>query len=288
MADARNDIVNWAKWGVANHGRFNYTEGPQRMAQVHGPGNGPIYADCSAFVTYCYSWAGAPDPNAQGYNGTGYTGTLLAHGTPITLAQVQPGDVIVYGPGTGWHTALIVEAGNDPLTVSHGEQGDPNYCRVSQDGRQPQRYLRFDTTKGGSGAVAPVAPSNPAQHVIVPNVSVAAVQARVGVAADNVWGPQTDAAVRHWQGAHGLVVDGVVGPATWASMQGTAPAQAAHRTIKKGNSGLDVASVQRRLKIDADGVFGPATEAAVRAFQQRKGLSVDGIVGPQMWKAMGL
>ena len=71
-------------------------------------------------------------------------------------------------------------------------------------------------------------------------------------------------------------------------MQGTAPAQAAHRTIKKGDSGLDVASVQRRLKIDADGVFGPATEAAVRAFQQRKGLSVDGIVGPQTWKAMGL
>jgi peptidoglycan hydrolase-like protein with peptidoglycan-binding domain len=288
MADARNDIVKWAKWGVENHGRFNYTEGPQRMAQVRGPGTGAIFADCSAFVTYCYSWAGVSDPNGLGYNGTGYTGTLLAHGTPITLAQVQPGDVIVYGPGTGWHTALIVEAGPDPLTVSHGQQGDPNYCRVSQDGRQPQRYLRFDTTKGGSGAVAPVAPSNPAQHVLVPGVSVKAVQRAVGAAQDGVWGPDTDAKVRQYQRGHGLVADGVVGPATWASMQGTAPTSSSRPTIKRGDSGQYVAAVQRRLKINPDGIFGPATEAAVRAFQQRKHLSVDGIVGPATWAAMGI
>lgn len=288
MADVRSDIVKWARWDVENHGRFNYTEGPQRMAQVHGPGTGAIFADCSAFVTYCYSWAGAPDPNAQGYNGTGYTGTLLSHGTPITLAQVQPGDVIVYGPGTGWHTALIVEAGPDPLTVSHGRQGDPNYCRVSQDGRQPQRYLRFDTTKGGSGAVAPVAPSNPAHHVLVPGVSVQAVQRAVGAAQDGVWGPDTDAKVRQYQRGHGLVADGIVGPATWASMQGTAPTSSSRPTVKRGDSGQYVAAVQRRLKINPDGIFGPATEAAVRAFQQRKHLSVDGVVGPATWAAMGI
>lgn len=288
MADARSEIVKWARWGVENRGRFVYTEGPQRMTQVAGPGTGTIYCDCSAFVTYCYSWAGAPDPNAQGYNGSGYTGTLLAHGTPITLAQVQPGDVIVYGPGTGWHTALIVEAGPDPLTVSHGEQGDPNYCRVSQDGRLPQRYLRFDTTKGGSGAVAPPAPSNPAQHILVPGVSVKAVQAKVGAAQDGVWGPETDAKVRQYQAGHGLAVDGVVGPQTWASMQSSAPAKSSHRIVRRGDSGPDVAAIQRRLRLSADGIFGPATEQGVKAFQQRKGLVVDGVVGPATWAAMGI
>ena len=96
-------------------------------------------------MTLCYWLAGADDPNGLGYDHEGYTGTLLSHGLEIPLAQVQPGDVIVYGPGTGWHTALVVQAGSDPLTISHGQQGDPSLVRVSQDGRQPQRYLRFHT-----------------------------------------------------------------------------------------------------------------------------------------------
>jgi peptidoglycan hydrolase-like protein with peptidoglycan-binding domain len=36
-----------------------------------------------------------------------------------------------------------------------------------------------------------------------------------------------------------------------------------------------------------DGAFGPNTEYAVKDFQTKKGLSVDGIVGPQSWHALG-
>jgi len=149
MTDARQDVVNWANWAVANRGGFTYTEGPQRMEGIGHPGI-PCHADCSAFVTLCYNWAGvSQDPNGQGYDGQGYTGTLLSNGQQIDISQVVPGDVIVYGPGTGDHTALVIQGGSNPLTVSMGQQGDPNYCYVSQDGRQPQRYLRFDTTKPG-------------------------------------------------------------------------------------------------------------------------------------------
>jgi hypothetical protein len=57
----------------------------------------------------------------------GYTGTLLAnaakHGKILTnLALARPGDPIVIGPGTGWHTTICVEAGADPIVVSHGSE----------------------------------------------------------------------------------------------------------------------------------------------------------------------
>jgi len=229
MADVRAQIVSWARWGVANHNGFTYTEGPMRMSGVHASGVLPCFCDCSAFVTYCYSWAGAPDPNGQNYDGQGYTGTLLSHGTPIELGQVQPGDVVVYGPGTGDHTALIVEATPDPLTVSMGQQGDPNYVRVSQDGRTPIRFLRFSTDSTNPGPTPDPTP----QGTCIVNLRILQQGSTGGdvrslqrllhgttkpLAVDGVFGPATVAAVRQFQSQHSLSIDGVVGSATWSSL----------------------------------------------------------------------
>jgi putative peptidoglycan binding protein len=57
--------------------------------------------------------------------------------------------------------------------------------------------------------------------------------------------------------------------------------------------GSRIQRIQRRLNklgfgpLDADGIFGPATDAAVRAFQAAKGLAVDGVVGPMTQAALG-
>ena len=48
--------------------------------------------------------------------------------------------------------------------------------------------------------------------------SVVWLQQKLGIAADGTFGTGTDAAVRHYQAAHGLTADGVVGNATWASL----------------------------------------------------------------------
>lgn len=47
---------------------------------------------------------------------------------------------------------------------------------------------------------------------------VKTLQKILGVSVDGCFGSQTEAAVKKWQAAHGLVADGIVGPKTWATM----------------------------------------------------------------------
>jgi N-acetyl-anhydromuramyl-L-alanine amidase AmpD len=61
--------------------------------------------------------------------------------------------------------------------------------------------------------------------------------------------------------------------------------------LKRGAVGEPVKYLQVQLTrlgyaCMADGYFGPATESAVRKFQQDKGLGVDGIVGTFTWSAL--
>ena len=63
-------------------------------------------------------------------------------------------------------------------------------------------------------------------------------------------------------------------------------------TMSRGATGEPVRRVQRairrtpRLDLVVDGIFGAATEQAVKDFQQGDGLAVDGIVGPLTWAAL--
>ena len=65
-------------------------------------------------------------------------------------------------------------------------------------------------------------------------------------------------------------------------------------SYKKGSSGALVTQIQTKLKSwgyytgTVDGIYGSGTERAVRAFQQKNGLTVDGKAGDQTLAAMGL
>jgi peptidoglycan hydrolase-like protein with peptidoglycan-binding domain len=57
-------------------------------------------------------------------------------------------------------------------------------------------------------------------------------------------------------------------------------------TLSSGEEGRQVSLLQHALGIAVDGIFGPQTEAAVRAFQTAHGLEADGVVGPLTWAAL--
>jgi N-acetylmuramoyl-L-alanine amidase len=64
--------------------------------------------------------------------------------------------------------------------------------------------------------------------------------------------------------------------------------------MRRGHLGQDVRDVQHRLlelglrvgPDELEGLFGPSTESAVRAFQQQRGLPADGQVGPDTWSEL--
>jgi peptidoglycan hydrolase-like protein with peptidoglycan-binding domain len=61
--------------------------------------------------------------------------------------------------------------------------------------------------------------------------------------------------------------------------------------VQLGDCGDTVVFVQERLNllgfpVGTDGMFGPATEAAVKEFQTSRGLEADGFVGPNTWNAL--
>ena len=134
----RKRIVQWALWGCQNSAKIAYSQnGNVRLAQLGKQATLPLATDCSGFATLCYSWAGAPNPNAAGpYDARqpAYTGSMLAHLRRIPKTAAQPGDLVVWTPpAQGQHVCVVVQGGPDPLLVSHGDDTGPKKLRFSAE-----------------------------------------------------------------------------------------------------------------------------------------------------------
>lgn len=111
---------------------------------------------------------------------------------------------------------------------------------------------------------------------------------------DSHYGDSTARAVRTFQQARNILVDGIVGPHTWTELQealfrlGDRVLYAKQPPIR----GDDVVTLQQRLNglgFDSgreDGIYGKNTAAAVRLFQKEYGVSEDGIFGPRTHAAL--
>lgn len=61
----------------------------------------------------------------------------------------------------------------------------------------------------------------------------------------------------------------------------------AHASLQQGDKGEKVKTLQQLLKLKkADGKFGPSTKKAVVAFQKKKGIEADGVVGRSTWSKL--
>ena len=127
-----------------------------------------------------------------------------------------------------------------------------------------------------------------------------------------VFDENTETAVRRFQQIFKLAVDGIVGKATWYKMvylyngindlsELVSEGQRFSRVnfqypgvVSQGQRGEAVSALQYMLSaigefynvippVQVDGVFGVDTSAAVRAFQQAAGLTVDGVAGEETW-----
>ncbi|MFN2526307.1 MAG: N-acetylmuramoyl-L-alanine amidase, partial [Actinomycetota bacterium] len=108
------------------------------------------------------------------------------------------------------------------------------------------------------------------------------------------FGPATTRAIRTFQQGRDILVDGIVGPHTWAEL-----AEASFRLgdrvlylTQPPVRGDDVVALQQRLNglgFDSgreDGIYGRNTAEAVRLFQKEYAVSEDGIFGPRTHAAL--
>lgn len=142
---------------------------------------------------------------------------------------------------------------------------------------------------------------------VVPATAFAAVVLKQGVQSDEVYelqgrlkhlgyysgdltttfGPRTQTAVRRFQAAFGLQIDGIAGDVTMAELRKATPKWLQIFTLKRGSTGARVKDLQSKLKLldyyrgNLDGIYGSQMERAVSDFQYRYKLpTVDGVAGP--------
>lgn len=215
-----------------------------------------------------------------------------------------------------WGTVTLANRGYNPLSIIRYYYGqDVDLVTATEvrgiTGSYPGFYLRRGSENQFVRTIQRQLIRVSQNYPAVPRIS----------SATGFFGSETEAAVRAFQRLFNLQVDGIVGPATWYRLSyiyaaimrlaeldsegepfpeegDRSPAPYPGYYIRQGSRGNNVRTVQQYLRdisrvysqvptIAVDGIFGPRTLAAVRAFQRLFGLQVDGIVGPRTWDMLG-
>lgn len=132
IEDVRDELAAYCRDSLANASRIHYRQQRPMTSLGVAPSQG-FTSDCSEHATAAYFWArkvtdvAVPDPNHRGYDGYGYTGTLVSN--PTVGSPYQVGDLALYGTSTSntTHVATCYSPGNasTALWLSHGSEDAP-------------------------------------------------------------------------------------------------------------------------------------------------------------------
>lgn len=212
---------------------------------------------CAMFVSYVFAHAGAPEilKGAQTAKGSAQVSKIKAHLKKKGAKQIKPadaiaGDVVIFDFPGGYETDHV------------------GFIRAKSNAAKKQIFtVEGNTSSGAGGSQA--------------NGGGVYKRTRPFGTVESIWRPnytpETPAVP-----APAVTVPAAVAPVveTPAAVVSTPPqaAQApkAVATLAKGSTGAAVKKLQAALKITADGIFGAQTEAAVKRFQEKKGIVVTG------------
>jgi peptidoglycan hydrolase-like protein with peptidoglycan-binding domain len=214
---------------------------------------------CAMFVSYVFAHAGAPEmlKGAQTAKGSAIVSKIKLHlkkrgAKEIKPADAMPGDVVIFDFPGGYetdHVGIIrakSNAAKKQIFTVEGNTSSGAAGSQANGGGVYKRTRSFGTVESiwrpnyVAEVVTPVAP------VVVPATAVSPIEP--------------------------------VAAPTAVTAQPAAPAVAVvePKTLAHGSKGAEVKKLQAALKITADGIFGNQTEAAVKAFQLKKGIVVTG------------
>ena len=211
-----------------------------------------------------------------------------------------------------WGTVTLAKQGKTPLQILKYYYGsDIEIVRTNNIQAIPQSYPGSPLRQGDSGT---------AVFTLQRQLNrIAKDYPFIGkLTVDGVFGPRMASTVKTFQRQFNLTADGVVGRQTWykisyiyVSVKDLAELTSEGETssgtlsdgswggtaLRTGSTGSAVEQVQFWLNtlaqyesalpsLAVDGRYGATTASAVRAFQRRYGLTVDGVVGRETWNAI--
>ncbi|QDF14194.1 lysin A [Microbacterium phage IAmGroot] len=235
-----------------------------------------------------------------------------------------PGFNLAAKPGTSNHEesgprgprALdFYDSGKDAGVTSIGSHRSNVLVRLAPKFGFTNAGHRFTPREGWhyeyTGNIGGPAPASTGSQVVRDVQHAMNVWYNAGLVVDGINGPATKRAILNAQkalraeGLYNGPLDGIWGPLTNTALNrhrdkvnAAKPKPAAPaRLVKRGSKGDLVKKVQAKLKANyplyagklaVDGIYGPGTEAAVKEFQRRSGLTVDGIAGPATLRKLGI